>query len=137
MLYNRTERDFRLATEDWRVALTDQRKAINEVLDSLPDPLEDTLPNGWQAMYENAHTLLLNAAVTEVEAWDKVSTAKKAYIKTVDVYRCASDIAKRLANGTLTSEDVKFVCDAYNSQELIALHTTKDTDVIDKWKEKI
>ena len=115
MLYNRIEREFRLATEDWRAALSAQRKAINEILDSLPDPLEDTFPDGWQTMYENAHTLLLNAAATEAEAWNKVSAAKKAYITTVDVYRYASDIAKRLANGALTSVDVKFVCDAYNS----------------------
>ena len=132
MLYNRVERDFRLATEDWRAALSNQRKAINEVLDSLPDPLEDTLPNGWQAMYENAHTLLLNAAATEAEAWDKVSTTKKAYITTVDIYQHASDIAKRLANGALTSDDVKFVCDAYNSQELITLRSSKDNNVIAK-----
>ena len=137
MLYNRAERDFRLATEDWRAALSNQRKAINEVLDNIPDPLDGPLPNEWQTMYENAHTLLLNAAATEAEAWDKVNTTKKAYITTVDIYQHASDIAKRLANGTLTSDDVKFVCDAYNSQELIALHTSKDTDVIDKWKEKI
>lgn len=137
MVYSKAEREFRLATEDWRAILFAQRRAINEVLDTLPDPLEDVIPSGWQALYENAHTSLLNMAADEAEAWNKVHLASQEYKTSTDLYKNATDLAKRLVNGTLTSEDVKFVCDAYNSQELLALRTSKDTDVIDKWKEKI